>query len=66
MKKSPRKLTLSRETLRTLEGLAVRQAVGGIEPAPETLLCEAVTGPSCCCTMPEICGGASLDQVICG
>lgn len=67
MKKSPRKLLLSRETLRSLESVAVRQVAGGIEPAPATLICEGMTGPSCCCTMPEICGGSpSADMVICG
>jgi hypothetical protein len=55
MKKSRRKLLLSRETLRSLEESAVGVA-GGIERVPGTLLaCTPGTGETCCCTMAPIC-----------
>lgn len=67
MKKSPRKLLLSRETLRSLESAAVRPVAGGIQPAPGTVTCTPLTGDSCCCTMAPICyDEPSADLVICG
>jgi hypothetical protein len=61
MKKSPKKLTLHRDTLHQLSGPALHEAVGGI---PGTAVgcsiqvsCRGTCGVSCLtCTCPTLCG----------
>lgn len=62
MKKSPRKLLLSRETLLSLEIPAVGIAAGAAV-LPGTLVIE--TGDSCCCTMAPICYNENSQIQVC-
>jgi hypothetical protein len=63
MKKSPRKLLLSRETLLSLEPPTVGMA-GGVEAAPPSVI--TWTGDSCDCTFAQICfTRPSGMQVVC-
>jgi hypothetical protein len=66
MKKTLRKLSLSRETLRTLENPALERIGGAAKP---TNLCTAMTFcvTNCDCTLscPELCGPVVVQTAFC-
>jgi hypothetical protein len=51
VKKSLRKLSLSRETLRTLENPALERIAGGAKPQPQTTTCTSTPMLACDYTM---------------
>lgn len=66
MKKSLRKLSLSRETLRTLDNAGLGQAAGAArtDKCPTGGTC---TGNTCDCTLscPELCGSRIVTECDC-
>jgi hypothetical protein len=65
MKKTLRKLSLSRETLRTLENPALEQVGGGAKPQPLTTTCTSTPYLACDYTLscPELCPIVRLTEI---